>query len=155
MKPVVWLAEGLGLGRIPLAPGTFGTLLGIPLYMVLSAALPWHLYLLVVLAALPLHVWICSVGARAYGVGDPSGIVWDEVVGILIALTAAPPGWAPVVAGFIVFRAFDILKPFPISWLDARISGGLGIMLDDVVAGFYALATLQVLFHWWPWTLGD
>jgi len=150
MRPLVWLAEGLGLGRIPVAPGTFGTLLGIPLYLALSDLLPWYLYLLVILAAMPVHAWICAAGARAYGVGDPGGVVWDEVVGMLIALTAAPPGWAAIVAGFILFRAFDILKPFPIGWLDARIRGGWGIMLDDVVAGFYALAILQLLVHGWP-----
>jgi phosphatidylglycerophosphatase A len=150
MKPAVWLADGLGLGRIPFAPGTFGTLLGIPLYFLLSAFLPWPLYLAVVVATLPVSAWICGVGARHHGVPDPSMVVWDEVVGMLVALTAAPAGWAPVVVAFIAFRAFDILKPFPVGWLDARVPGGWGVLLDDVVAGIYALAVVQLLFHFRP-----
>jgi phosphatidylglycerophosphatase A len=77
-------------------------------------------------------------------------VVWDEVVGMLVALTAAPPGWLPVAVAFIAFRAFDILKPFPVGWLDARVPGGWGVLLDDVVAGVYALAVVQLLFHFRP-----
>ena len=151
MNPVLWLAEGLGLGRIPFAPGTFGTLLGLPLYYVLAAFLPWPAYLAVIVATLPLSAWVCGVGATARGEHDPSSVVWDEVVGMLVALTAAPAGWAPVAVAFIAFRGFDILKPFPVGWLDARIEGGWGVLLDDVVAGVYALAVVQILFVWRPW----
>lgn len=151
MRPVVWLAEGLGLGRIPFAPGTFGTLLALPLYLGLTAFLPWPAYLALILATLPLSAWICGVGAAARGVHDPGSVVWDEVVGMLLALTAAPSGWAPVGVAFIAFRAFDILKPFPVGWLDARLGGGWGVLLDDVVAGVYALAVVQILFVWRPW----
>ncbi|MFB6260452.1 MAG: phosphatidylglycerophosphatase A [Thiohalorhabdaceae bacterium] len=151
MNPVLWLAEGLGLGRIPFAPGTFGTLLGLPLYYALAAFLPWPAYLAVIVATLPLSAWVCGVGAIARGEHDPSSVVWDEVVGMLVALTAAPAGWAPVVVAFIAFRGFDILKPFPVGWLDARIEGGWGVLLDDVVAGVYALAVVQILFVWRPW----
>lgn len=151
MNPVLWLAEGLGLGRIPFAPGTFGTLLGLPLYYALAAFLPWPAYLAVIVATLPLSAWVCGVGATARGEHDPSSVVWDEVVGMLVALTAAPAGWAPVAVAFIAFRGFDILKPFPVGWLDARIEGGWGVLLDDVVAGVYALAVVQILFVWRPW----
>ena len=150
MRLAVWLADGLGLGRIPVAPGTFGTLLGIPLYFLLAAFLPWPAYLALVLLTLPVSAWICAAGARHHGVHDPSMVVWDEVVGMLVALTAAPAGWVPVAVAFIAFRAFDILKPFPVGWLDARVPGGWGILLDDVVAGFYALAVVQLLFHFRP-----
>jgi phosphatidylglycerophosphatase A len=148
---VVWLAEGLGLGRIPVAPGTFGTLLALPLYFALTAFLPWPAYLAVIAVTLPVSAWICGVGAAARGVHDPSSVVWDEVVGMLVALTAAPAGWLPLGVAFIAFRAFDILKPFPVGWLDARLGGGWGVLLDDVVAGIYALIVVQLVFVWRPW----
>jgi len=146
----VRLAEGLGLGRIPFAPGTFGSLLALPLYLALSALLPWPVYAAVLAVTLPVHAWICSAGARAYGGSDPSVVVWDEVIGLLVALTAVPRGWAPVAVAFIAFRGFDILKPFPIGWLEARVPGGWGILLDDVVAGIYALIVVQVAFQLRP-----
>jgi len=150
VRPALWLAEGLGLGRMPFAPGTFGTLLAFPLYYGLSAILPWPAYLALIVVTLPVSAWICGAGSAARGVHDPSSVVWDEVVGMLLALTAAPPGWAAPVAAFIAFRAFDILKPFPVGWLDARVSGGWGVLLDDVAAGLYALAVVQILFAWLP-----
>ncbi len=151
MSPAVWLAEGLGLGRIPVAPGTFGSLLGLPLGLALAAVLPWPVYAALLAATLPVHAWICAAGAEARGVPDPSPVVWDEVAGMLVALTAVPAGWAPPVVAFIAFRAFDILKPFPVGWLDVRLSGGWGVLLDDIAAGVYALAVVQILFHWRPW----
>ena len=150
MRMAVWLAEGLGLGRIPWAPGTAGTLLALPIGLALGAVLPWWAYVAVIGVTLPVHAWICGAGAAARGVHDPSAVVWDEVVGMLVALTAAPAAWKVVLAAFIAFRAFDILKPFPVGWLDARMAGGWGILLDDVVAGFYALAVVQLLFHFRP-----
>ena len=88
-------------------------------------------------------IWICGQTARDLGVHDHGGIVWDEIVGMLIALTAAPPGWLWLVAGFAMFRLFDVVKPWPISTLDREVGGGLGIMLDDILAGLCALAVLQ------------
>jgi phosphatidylglycerophosphatase A len=151
MRAAVWVAEGLGLGRIPIAPGTFGTLLALPLYVALTAVLPWPAYLALIIATLPVSAWVCSVGSGARGVHDPSSVVWDEVVGMLLALTAAPAGWAPVAVAFIAFRAFDILKPFPVGWLDARVGGGWGVLMDDVAAGIYALIVVQLVFAWRPW----
>lgn len=147
MSTLRWLAEGLGLGRLPVAPGTFGSLLALPLYLLLSAFLPWPAYLALVLVTLPLHAWICEAGRRALGGSDPSPVVWDEVVGMLLALTAVPRGLLPLAVAFIAFRGFDILKPFPIGWIEARLPGGWGILLDDVVAGLYALLLIQVVLQ--------
>jgi phosphatidylglycerophosphatase A len=146
----VWLAEGLGLGRVPFAPGTFGTLLGIPLYWLLASWLPWPAYAALIAVTLPVSAWICARGAAAHGQPDPSPVVWDEVVGLLVALTATRPGLWPVVVGFIAFRAFDILKPFPVGWLERRFSGGWGILLDDVMAGLYALVVVQLALAFLP-----
>jgi phosphatidylglycerophosphatase A len=129
-----WIAFGLGAGLTPKAPGTFGTLAAVPLYWLLSP-LSLGTYLLVLAALFGLGVWACGRTARDLGGQDPGAIVWDEVVGYLAAMTAAPAGWHWVLAGFILFRLFDIWKPWPIRWLDRHVKGGLGIMLDDLAAG--------------------
>jgi phosphatidylglycerophosphatase A len=90
-------------------------------------------------------VWLCHGTARDLGLADHPGIVWDEIVGYLITMTAAPAGWTWIVLGFVLFRLFDIWKPWPISWLDRNIKGGLGIMLDDALAGTYACLVLQLI----------
>ncbi len=137
------LAFGLGSGAVPKAPGTAGTLAAIPLYLLL-AELPPAAYLLVLLGLLLFGIWLCGRVSHELGVHDHGGIVWDEWVGLLIAMALAPPGWPWLLAGFVLFRLFDIWKPWPIRWLDQRVEGGLGIMLDDVLAGLYAFALLQV-----------
>lgn len=141
--PVHCLSLGLGLGAAPRAPGTFGTLLGIPCYLLLQ-----HLsltgYLLVLLLLFAFGVWACHYTARVLGVHDHPAIVLDEVVGYLVTMIAAPAGWLWVVAGFVLFRLFDIWKPWPIRWLDRHVHGGFGIMIDDVLAGVYALIVLQI-----------
>ncbi len=142
-RPVHWLAFGLGAGLAPKAPGTFGTLAAVPLYLLL-APLPLPAYLAVVAVLALLGIGVCGRTARDLGVHDHPGIVWDEVVGYLLTMSAAPPGWGWVLAGFVLFRLFDILKPWPIGWLDRRIGGGLGIMLDDLLAGALALVVLQL-----------
>lgn len=135
------LALGFGSGLAPRAPGTFGTLAAIPVYL-LCAQLPLMLYLLVVIATFALGIYVCGRTARALGVHDHPGIVWDEVVGYLLTMAWAPPGWLWVVLGFVCFRLFDILKPWPIRVLDRSVHGGLGIMIDDALAG--ALAALSL-----------
>ncbi|MBI5041544.1 MAG: phosphatidylglycerophosphatase A [Gammaproteobacteria bacterium] len=135
------LALGFGSGLAPRAPGTFGTLVAVPVYL-LCAQLPFMIYLLVVAAAFVLGVYLCGRTARALGVHDHPGIVWDEVVGYLLTMAWAPSGWSWVVLGFICFRLFDILKPWPIRVLDRSVHGGLGIMIDDVLAGVLAAACL-------------
>ena len=143
-RPSHFLAFGFGAGAIPVAPGTFGTLAAVPIYFVL-APLPLPIYAVIVSAMLLLGVWLCHVTARDLGVHDHSGIVWDEIVGYLLTMMAAPRGWMWIVTGFVLFRLFDILKPWPIHLADRKVGGGLGIMLDDVIAGVYAWLVMQVL----------
>lgn len=146
-NPVHLLAFGLGSGAMPFAPGTFGTLLAIPLFLLMQP-LPLWLYLLITLMLALLGIWLCGRTARELGVHDHSGIVWDEIVGYLITMIAVPAQWPWVLAGFLLFRLFDILKPWPIGWADRRVQGGLGIMLDDVLAALYALLILQLALRY-------
>ncbi|ASJ74444.1 phosphatidylglycerophosphatase A [Granulosicoccus antarcticus] len=143
--PANFLALGAGLGLAPRAPGTFGTLLGIPLLFLMPQSLLGYSVALLVLFAI--GVWCCHVCAQALGVHDHPGIVWDEVVGYLITMMAMPRTTWWVLAGFVVFRIFDISKPWPISWIDRQVHGGLGIMLDDVLAGLFSLLVLQILLR--------
>lgn len=143
-NPVHLLAVGLGSGMAPRAPGTVGTVAAAVLYLGLRP-LPLGAYLAVLLAAFLIGIWVCGRTARDLGVHDHGGIVWDEFVGFWVAMIAAPAGWLWLLLGFVLFRLFDILKPWPIARLDARVGGGLGIMIDDVVAGLYALAVMQLL----------
>lgn len=142
----MWLATGFGAGLSPWAPGTAGSLVGVLLYIAM-AALPLAAYLLVVTALALAGVWLCQRAGQALGVADHPGIVWDEIVGLLIAMTATPLSWQGTLLGFALFRAFDILKPWPVGLIDRRVPGGAGVMLDDVMAGLYALACLQILRH--------
>jgi|SRR5690606_28656881 len=142
--PAHMLAFGFGSGLAPVAPGTFGTLAAVPLYLVLNQ-LPLPYYLLMLVLTFGLGIWVCEKAAEALGVHDHGGIVWYEFVGFWITMLVAPPGLQWVVVGFLLFRLFDVLKPFPINWLDRRVNGGLGIMLDDAVAGSFAWLCLQVL----------
>ncbi len=143
-NPVHLLAFGFGAGASPVAPGTLGTLMGIPLFLLLQH-LPFTGYLVSTAILFLAGVRICGRTARDLGDKDPGGIVWDEIVGYLITMTAAPAGWGWMIAGFLLFRVFDILKPWPIGLIDSRVAGGTGIMLDDALAGVYALAALQTL----------
>jgi len=142
--PRQFLALGFGSGLSPWAPGTAGSLAAIPLILVL-ARLPLVYYLLVVVLAVALGVWICGTTARAAGVHDHSAIVWDEITGMLIAMIGLPISIATLVIAFLLFRLFDVVKPWPIGWLDRRIGGGWGIMLDDLLAGAAALIGGQAL----------
>lgn len=143
-NPVHFLAFGLGSGAVPKAPGTFGTLAAIPIWLLFAdLSLPYYLGLLV--ASFVLGIWLCGRTSSDMGVHDHGGIVWDEFVGLWITFISLPAGWGWILLGFLLFRLFDILKPWPIGWADRRVSGGLGIMLDDVLAGVMALACLQGL----------
>lgn len=142
--PVHFLAFGFGLGRIPVAPGTFGTLAGIPFFLLLQP-LTLAVYLAIVAVMFLVGIWLCHKTAHDLGVHDHPGIVWDEIVGYLITMTAAPAGWQWLVIGFVLFRVFDILKPWPIRYFDRKVPGGFGIMLDDVLAGVFAAMILQLI----------
>ena len=139
-------ALGFGSGKAPFAPGTFGTLAAIPLYLLLRELSPLA-YALVVIAMFAVGVWFCQVTEQDLGEHDHSSIVWDEIVGYLITMFMAPVGWGWMVLGFFLFRLFDIWKPFPIRTLERRIRGGFGNMLDDVLAACYALAFIQIAAH--------
>ena len=142
-RPLHLLAFGFGAGLAPRAPGTVGTLLGVGLYLLL-APLSWWWYLLAVGIAFAGGVWVCGATARDLGVHDHPGIVWDEVVGFLLTMTALPREWLWLVAGFAVFRLLDIVKPWPIKTIDQKVPGGLGIMLDDLIAGALACGLLHL-----------
>ena len=146
-NPIHLLAFGFGSGAAPKAPGTWGTLVAVLIYWPLSQLSPEH-YLLMLLVTSVMGIYICGQTARDLGVHDHGSIVWDEFVGFWITMCAAPVGWVWVVVGFVLFRFFDIIKPWPISWIDKRITGGFGIMLDDVVAGVMAAVVLQGI-AWW------
>jgi len=139
---VYWTAVGFGTGLAPKAPGTVGTLVGIPFYLFMMNWF-WWLYLVGVSIAFFVGIWVCGKVSRTTGIKDAPFIVWDEVVGFLVTMFAAPDGWVWVIVGFLLFRLFDIWKTWPIKNIDRGIHGGLGIMLDDVVAGCYALVLLQ------------
>lgn len=142
--PVHFLAFGLGSGAAPTAPGTFGSLAAVALWLPL-ARLPLGSYLLVVLLAFLLGIWLCGKTSRDLQVHDHSGIVWDEFVGYWLTMAGMPYGLGWALAGFVLFRFFDVLKPFPIAYLDRRLDGGFGIMFDDVVAALYAWLSLRFL----------
>ncbi|HEV7778446.1 MAG TPA: phosphatidylglycerophosphatase A [Luteibacter sp.] len=143
--PAGWIACGFGSGLAPKAQGTFGSLAAVLPWLLLRET-PVAIYLLVLLAAFVLGVWACDVAGRLLGVDDHRSLVWDEFVGLWIALlpAVAAPWWA-VVVGFGLFRLFDVWKPWPIGWLDRRLKGGLGVMIDDVVAGLFAAIVLALL----------
>lgn len=145
-NPIHFLAFGLGSGAAPWAPGTFGTLAAVPLYLLLAPLPLWGYGLALVFVSL-LGIWLCGRTSRDLGVHDHPGIVWDEFAGYLLTMTAAPRGWLWIVVGFALFRLFDILKPWPIRWIDRQLHGGLGIMLDDLLAGVFAAACLQWAAH--------
>jgi phosphatidylglycerophosphatase A len=126
-----------------------GTLAAIPLYLPL-AKLPLMGYALVVLVSFIIGCWLCGEAAKRLGVHDFGGIVWDEFVGYWITMFAAPAGWLWIAVGFVLFRVFDIWKPWPIRVADQQVHGGLGIMLDDVLAGIYAGLALQALAYFVP-----
>jgi phosphatidylglycerophosphatase A len=142
-SPVQFLAFGFGSGLVPRGPGTAGTLMAVPLFLL---AADWQLpvYTAVLVLAAVLGIWICGAASRQLGVHDHGGIVWDEFVGFWITMWAMPASWTWIIAGFVVFRVFDILKPWPISVLDKNVGGGFGIMIDDVVAGIMACMTLHL-----------
>lgn len=150
-NPVHLLAFGLGSGAARVAPGTWGSVAAIPVWL-LFFWLPPAAYWLVVALAFVVGIWLCGRTADDLGVHDHGGIVWDEFVGMWIALgllqpSATLPG---VLFAFVLFRLFDVLKPWPISWFDRHLPGGLGIMFDDVLAGIMALAVYYLAAPWLP-----
>lgn len=142
-NPIHLIAAGFGSGLAPRAPGTFGTL---------AALIPWwplHFlpgigYWAVITLGTALGIYVCGKTARDLRTHDHGSIVWDEFIGLWIALAWLPTSATWIIAGFLLFRLFDIWKPWPIRWCDKHVHGGIGIMLDDILAGIFALALLQL-----------
>jgi len=143
--PAHFLALGFGTGLAPVAPGTVGTLLGFPLYAVLLQWLPPFGILLLLPLLFILGIWACSTTGAALGIGDHSSMVWDEIVAFVLILVFTPPGLAWQIFAFLAFRAFDVLKPPPIRSMERRWKGGFGVMVDDIMAAFYALLLIAIV----------
>lgn len=143
-NPVHLVAFGFGSGLPAKAPGTFGTLAALPVWLLLLQGMPDLPYLGILIAGFAFGVVICERTSRDLGVHDHGGIVWDEWIGLWLSLFWLPEGWLWLVYGFALFRLFDIVKPWPIKWLDQKIHGGFGIMIDDVIAGLFAFVIIQL-----------
>ena len=144
--PVHFLAFGFGTGLAPFAPGTFGSIPGLILFW-LTLDFGLYVQLSIAVAMTLIGIWICGESARRIGVHDHGGIVWDEIVGMYVTLFLAPVSVVGFVLAFVLFRIMDIVKPWPIRDLDHSMQGGLGIMLDDLLAALYA-ALLLALYGW-------
>ena len=149
---IVLLATWWGVGFCPLAPGTVGTLAAIPLFLILSL-LPLWFYLSCVLGLALLACWAAGRAEVIFQQQDNRRIVIDEVVGFLAVMIALPPTWPYLLAGFCLFRAFDILKPPPIRFVERKVKGGYGVVLDDMLAALYAHITIRILVHFLPITV--
>ena len=145
-KTAVFLATGFYVGNIPFAPGTFGSLIGLPLCFLL-AGIQFSAAMIAAVLIVGLSVWIAGTAEKTLGRKDPGCIVIDEIAGMVVTLIGLPFNFTTVVTGFILFRILDILKPFPIRVLDKRLSGGLGIVVDDVVAGALANISIRILIY--------
>ncbi len=145
--PAGWIASGFGSGFSPIASGTVGSAVALIPWLALRQ-LAWPSYALAVVIAFAIGVWAASVVIAKIRIEDPTVVVWDEFVGqwiALLPLVVTPRGWAWIVAGFVLFRVFDVWKPWPASWADRKIKGGFGAMLDDVFAGIYAAVVLALV----------
>jgi phosphatidylglycerophosphatase A len=146
-NPIHLLAFGFGVGLSPKFPGTLGTLLAVPIYYFLLSPLPLRVYLLVLLFFILMGCWICRITTKALGIDDYPGIVLDEMLGYWVTMIALPATWYFMVLAFFWFRVFDIWKPWPISWVEEKVKGGVGVVLDDLLAGIVAWAVLLLVNH--------
>ena len=142
--PTHLIAFGFGSGLAPKAPGTVGTLLGLPLFWLIVAVAPGLTNRIIMLtAAFLIGVWACGRTGRALGVADHGGMVWDEIVAYALVLLFTPSGWLWIALAFALFRLFDILKPWPIRYADTHLKTGFGVMFDDLLAAGYAIAVIK------------
>ncbi len=150
-SPGNFLAFGFGAGLMPVAPGTCGTLIAIPFFLLLHE-LPAFLYAGALLVTFIAGTGLCARAAESLHLPahrhDHPGIVWDEMVGLWVTLAFIPFSWSAVILGFVLFRVFDIAKPWPIRLIDRRLHGGIGIMLDDLIAGVFANLMLRLVLSW-------
>jgi phosphatidylglycerophosphatase A len=142
--PAHWLAFGGGIGLLPVAPGTAGTLLALPLHWLLAPLLPAFELLALIAAMFAAGIWACGRTGRALGVTDHGGMVWDEIVAFMLVLFFTPDNLYWQAFAFLLFRLFDILKPPPIAYYDRTFKSGFGVMLDDLIAAFYTLVLLAL-----------
>jgi phosphatidylglycerophosphatase A len=143
--PAHFLAFGFGSGLARKAPGTFGTLVAFPMFWFLAPRLSDAAFLLMLIWAFAFGVWACEVTGRALNSPDDGGMVWDEIVAMLLVLFFTPVGWEWSLLAFTLFRFFDIVKPQPIRYFDQHLKGGLGVMFDDVLAAGYALLCMAIV----------
>lgn len=143
-NPWHFIAFGFGSGTLPIAPGTFGTLMAVPFYLVMQH---WSnlTYFIVIFIAMLASMWLCTKVSREIGIEDHQGMCIDEFIGYWVTMFAAPQGIVWIITGFILFRLFDIWKPFPIGYVDDKMQSGAGMILDDVLAGVYACIILHLL----------
>ncbi len=151
---VLLLAQGLGSGLAPRAPGTVGSLAALPFYLLLLAHLPSLLYLIAVALLFALGIPLCTRAERLLDSHDHPSIVFDEWVGVWVGLFALPQGWVWPWLGLALFRLFDIAKPWPVNWAERRLPRGWGVMGDDLLAGLYALIVVQAIAYFPSWTPG-
>jgi len=145
--PVHFFALGFGSGFVPKAPGTFGTLVGFPLFWLIRNY-SFHMQLIIIFALFLIGIYVCGKTGKDLGVSDHGAIVWDEIVAMMFVLAFVPRDWLLWPAAFLLFRLFDIWKPFPIRQLDAKLKNGFGVMFDDLLAAVYAIICLLPLATW-------
>jgi phosphatidylglycerophosphatase A len=143
--PRYFIGYGLGTGLLPKMPGTWGTLLAIPVYLVM-ARFNWEAYLIILLLITIYAVSVSDSLSKEIGLHDDPGMNVDEIVGYLVTMLIAPNTWAAIILGFVYFRVFDIWKPWPIRWVDDKVKGGFGMILDDLLAGIAAMLLLNLSF---------
>lgn len=145
INPSHFLGFGFGSGLFPFMPGTMGSLAAIPLILLMSY-LSLTTYIVITIISAVVGIFICQKVSDDLNVHDHGSIVWDEIAGMMIVFIAVPISWHSILIGFILFRIFDIFKPWPISYLDKNVSGGLGIMVDDLLAGLISLGCLHGIY---------
>lgn len=145
------LATGFGSGLSPIIPGTMGSLAAIPFWLLMYWLLPVWLCWFIILFGFVVGIVICQRTSDDMQVHDHGSIVWDEFIGMWMTLMVIPlASWQWVLIAFVLFRFFDMLKPWPIGWFDRQVGGGLGIMLDDIIAAIFAMVIVAALAHWLP-----
>jgi phosphatidylglycerophosphatase A len=145
--PAHFFALGFGSGLAVKAPGTFGTIVGLPLFWLIRIY-SFHTQLIIIAALFIIGIYFCSKTGKALGVADHGAIVWDEIVAMMLVLAFTPTGFIFWIIAFLLFRLFDIWKPYPVCYADAKLKNGFGVMLDDLLAAFYAILVMKFIV--WP-----
>jgi phosphatidylglycerophosphatase A len=143
------VATGFGAGYVPVAPGTAGTAVAVPLFLAVAQLAPW-LQLLTTAAFVAVAIWAAEHAGRFFGESDDGHIVSDEIAGYLVTMALVPPSLKAVLMGFVLFRLFDVVKPWPASHFDRKMKNGVGNVMDDVFAGLYGRLCLGVVLYLWP-----